>query len=116
MGYPASCVISADGFAQVLEGMIARRESPDSDTWLMLLNAVGTAGALDKAVELMERSRAEGQTSEVLHILDVVVVVVVNVHAIIGKLSIALSASQPCGLDDACLNPRLALLLVASFS
>lgn len=44
--------------------MVARRESPDGDTWLVLLNAVGTAGALDKAVSLVERSRAEGRGSE----------------------------------------------------
>lgn len=42
-----------------------RRDSPDNKTWLLLLNAVDTAGALDKAVELMERSRAEGHRSEV---------------------------------------------------
>lgn len=45
--------------------MVARRESPDSETWLLLLNAVGTAGELDKAVALLERSRAEGHGSEV---------------------------------------------------
>lgn len=45
--------------------MVERRDSPDSETWLLLLNAVDTAGALDKAVELMERSRAEGHGSEV---------------------------------------------------
>lgn len=49
--------------------MVARRESPDSDRWLLLLNAVGTAGELDKAVALMERSRAEGHGSEVLRML-----------------------------------------------
>lgn len=45
--------------------MVERRDSPDGETWLLLLNAVDTAGALDKAVELMERSRAEGHGSEV---------------------------------------------------
>lgn len=50
---------------KVLEGMVERRDSPDGETWLLLLNAVDTAGALDKAVELMERSRAEGHGSEV---------------------------------------------------
>ena len=45
--------------------MVARRESPDGETWLLLLNAVGTAGELDKAVALLERSRAEGHGSEV---------------------------------------------------
>lgn len=50
---------------KVLEGMVARRDSPDSETWLLLLNAVGTADSLDKAVALMERSRAEGNGSEV---------------------------------------------------
>lgn len=44
--------------------MVARRESPDSETWLVLLNVVDTASALDKAVALMERSRAEGRGSE----------------------------------------------------
>lgn len=52
-------------FWKVLEGMVERRDSPDGETWLLLLNAVDTAGALDKAVELMERSRAEGHGSEV---------------------------------------------------
>lgn len=54
-----------DMFWKVLEGMVERRDSPDSETWLLLLNAVDTAGALDKAVELMERSRAEGHGSAV---------------------------------------------------
>lgn len=45
--------------------MVARRDSPDSETWLLLLNAVGTADSLDKAVALIERSRAEGDGSEV---------------------------------------------------
>ncbi|CAN0521669.1 unnamed protein product [Ectocarpus sp. 12 AP-2014] len=45
--------------------MVERRDSPDGETWLLLLNAVDTAGALDKAVELMERSRAEGHGSEI---------------------------------------------------
>ena len=55
-------------FPKVLEGMVARRDSPDSETWLLLLNAVGTADSLDKAVALMERSRAEGNGSEVLFV------------------------------------------------
>lgn len=59
------CSVLSVRFSQVLEGMVARRESPDSDTWLLLLNAIGTADALDKAVALMEKTRAEGQGSEV---------------------------------------------------
>ncbi|CBN77833.1 conserved unknown protein [Ectocarpus siliculosus] len=54
-----------DAAFKVLEGMVERRDSPDGETWLLLLNAVDTAGALDKAVELMERSRAEGHGSEI---------------------------------------------------
>lgn len=49
----------------MLEDMIQRRDSPDSETWLVLLNAVTTAEALDKAVALIERSRVEGRGSEV---------------------------------------------------
>lgn len=56
--------------------MVERRDSPDSKTWLLLLNAVDTAGALDKAVELMERSRAEGHGSEVEKITAVSVVLI----------------------------------------
>ena len=48
----------------MLEGMLQRRDSPDSDTWLVLLNAVGTAEELEKAVALIERSRTEGRGSE----------------------------------------------------
>lgn len=51
--------------SKVLEGMVERRDSPDGETWLLLLNAVDSAGALDKAVELLERSRAEGHGPEV---------------------------------------------------
>ncbi|CAM9870932.1 unnamed protein product [Ectocarpus fasciculatus] len=54
-----------DAAFKVLEGMVERRDSPDGETWVLLLNAVDTAGALDKAVELMERSRAEGHGSEI---------------------------------------------------
>eukprot|EP00904_Undaria_pinnatifida_P002498 jgi/Undpi1/12249/HiC_scaffold_5.g01925.m1 len=54
-----------DAAFKVLEGMVARRDSPDSETWLLLLNAVGTADSLDKAVALIERSRAEGDGSEI---------------------------------------------------